>query len=290
MSKTFIIFLLFLCFFKVKVYDYETLEELMPKTIFLNKSDSYVIMKYKALCAKDHSTNINFQTTGNFYSLFGYVYLYDDLSKATRNKNGYFVDFNEQNRLYNNIIFNNITCQKDYYFIILYFETYPHLYNNYYQVTIINEETNIFNLSPISSQYYTFFQRQQKLSENFIYEFNETRYAFIQIEEGNLKIKDNDAIIFDNNGGKFDKIFEFQKNKKYYLYFSASSTDFPIHFQFYNESKFFKYNKNNNLIMLYGSYKTYYLEIDISDYHIGEYIYFSKFMIVQFVILNINIK
>ena len=271
MSKTFIIFLLFLCFWQVKDYDYETLDELIPKTIFLNKSDSYVIMRYKSLCAKDHSTNINFQTTGNFDSIFGYVYLYDDLSKATRNKNGYFLDFNEQNRLNNNIIFKNIVCQKDYYYIIYYSLKQCHLYNKYLQVTIINEETNIFNLSPISSQYYTFFPRKENRTENFIYEFNETRYAFIQIEDGNLKIKDNDAMIFDNNGEKFDKIFEFQKNKKYYLYFSASSNDFPIHFQFYNESKYLKYNKNNNLIMLYGSYKTYYLEIDISDYNIGEF-------------------
>ena len=220
MSKTFI-FLLFLCFWQVKDYDYETLDELIPKTIFLNKSDSsYVIMKYKALCAKDHSTNINFQTTGNLDIRLGQVYLYDDLSKANLNKDGYFVDFIEENDLYNDIIFHNITCQKDYYFIILYFMTGFDLYNGYYQVTIINEETNIFNLSPILSQYYTFFPRKENRTENFIYEFNETRYAFIQFDKGNLKIKDNDAIIFDNNGESFDKIFKFQKDKKYYLYFS----------------------------------------------------------------------
>ena len=128
------------------------------------------------------------------------------------------------------------------------------------------------NLSPIISQYYTFFPRKTKEIENYFYEFNETKYAFIHFNIGNLKIKEDDNIIFEKREESFNQIFEFKKDKKYYLYFNSFSTDSHIHFEFYNESKFFKYNKNDNLFMLYGDYSTYYLEIDISDYNINEYI------------------
>ena len=68
MGKIFII-LLFACSLQVKGYDYETIEELIPKTFIFDSLNytSYVILKYNASCTKNDDTTIYFHFTGTKY-------------------------------------------------------------------------------------------------------------------------------------------------------------------------------------------------------------------------------
>ena len=68
---------------------------------------------------------------------------------------------------------------------------------------------------------------------------------------------------------------------KYYINYTSDS---PIYIQFYNERTYFKYNKKDFPIILYGKNNEYFIEIDISDYEIGEYILLHTFHGVDYYI------
>ena len=114
--------------------------------------------------------------------------------------------------------------------------------------------------------------QEKKIKEKIF--INETKYALIDYE-GYLKIEENGGTIDIKN--KIN-LFQFKKGLNYSIYYESNS---PIHFQFYNEyeyeNNFFKYNKENFPIILYGIDKKYFIEINISDYEIGEYILFQTY-------------
>ena len=250
-------------------YKYDEIKEFIPKTIFCDGTDK--IFQYNLSCKQGRKeTNIYFQFKINYYKS---VYLYDDYTKIKKIENNYInytnnfiIEYNKQV-----IPFNKLTCNKDYYFIIQE-NYYDKKEQCYYQISIVNEETTSFNLSPILSKYYSLFPRKKNKRENFYYSFKETKYALIDYE-GYLKIEENGETIDINN--KLN-LFQFKKGLKYSIYYESDS---PIHFQFYNEyeyeNEFFKYNIENFPIILYGKNKKYFIEINISDYEIGEYILFQ---------------
>ena len=84
----------------------------------------------------------------NSYTLL----LYSNLSKIEKNDKGSYINFDlrESISLSNGIItFNNLTCNEDYYFVLYnYFERIDNKPTSYIQFSIINNETNIFNISP----------------------------------------------------------------------------------------------------------------------------------------------
>ena len=61
-----VILLLFACSLQVKGYDYEIIEELIPKTFIFDNVNigSYFILKYNVFCAKNDNTTIYFQYIG----------------------------------------------------------------------------------------------------------------------------------------------------------------------------------------------------------------------------------
>jgi len=158
MDKFIIIMLIiFYSVIAMNEYEFEVIEEFIPKTITSSNSDKF--FKYHLSCGDEKKeTNINFQSISN--SIY-YVSLYDDLTQIHKDKNGYynnFKDFIIISYEYQ-FFFKNLTCNKDYYFVI-----YKTLYNeeikNYFQFSIINEETNILNLSPSLSLYYILYPRK----------------------------------------------------------------------------------------------------------------------------------
>ena len=207
------------------------------------------------------------------------LYFYNDFTKIKKDENGKYMNYTSYNGINNydiNLIpFNNLICNNDYYFIIPKYN-YNIAKQNYLQISIFNDETNIFNLSPSLSLYYTLFPRNKNKTETFYYCFNETKYALINYD-GLLEIKEDGKIIYNNNSN----IFEFKKDLEYYIYYRSDS---PIYIHFYNESTFFKYNKEDFPMILYGKDNEYRFEINISDYKVGEYIIFKTYGITNWYI------
>ena len=146
------------------------------------------------------------------------------------------------------------------------------------QMTIINEDENIINLSPLLSDYFSVSQRTNK-EEIFSYFFNETKYALITFNlKSKIKIIENDTIIYDNEISNFLKIYEFKENTNYtiiYYFLNFNIYSNPIDFQFYSHPKFFKHDFKKNPLIIYGNQDNdYYFDIDISDYKLGENIEF----------------
>ena len=207
------------------------------------------------------------------------LYFYNDFTKIKKDENGKYMNYTSYNGINNydiNLIpFNNLICNNDYYFIIPKYN-YNIAKQNYLQISIFNDETNIFNLSPSLSLYYTLFPRNKNKTETFYYCFNETKYALINYD-GLLEIKEDGKIIYNNNSN----IFEFKKDLEYYIYYRSDS---PIYIHFYNESTFFKYNKEDFPMILYGKDNEYRFEINISDYKVGEYIILKTYGITNWYI------
>ncbi len=265
MPKFFVILLLLYSSAKSKTEnEYEIIDEFIPKVFISDGLDK--IFKYTLSCKDERKeTNIFFQAMANEYSS---LYFYDDFTKIIKDEHGNYMNYTSYNRINDNdknlIPFNNLTCNNDYYFIIP--SSYRYIINqNCYQISIFNDETNLFNLSPSLSLDYSLFPRNKNRTETFYYCFNETKYALIKYD-GLLEIEEDGKIIYNNNNSN---IFEFKKDLKYYIYYLSDS---PIHIHFYNESTPFKYNKEDFPMILYGNNNEYQFEINISDYKVGEYI------------------
>jgi len=264
MPKIFVI--LTLLYYSVKAstdYAYEEINEFIPKTFF-EEDISKRVFKYHLSCKYENKkTSIHFQSMTNAYF---YILLYDDYNKIDSNKN--YTSIDDFNYKKHNITFGNLTCNKDYFFVINKYYREINI-KSYYQFYIFNEETKIFNISPSLSHYYTLFPRNKNKTECFYYNFTENQYALITYD-GFLEIKENDKIIYNNTNLN---LFEFKKGMKYDIYYKSDS---PIHFQFYNESSHFKYDKDFPML-LYGKNNEYNFEIDISDYKVGDYILLHAF-------------
>jgi len=268
MIKNIFILLLLYCTVKAE-YEFETIEELIPKTIISTNIDKF--FKYHLSCKKgSDKTSINFQSMVNKYSY--HLCLYTNLTIIQKDENGYYINCNSSRTTNDRnpvITFNNLTCNEDYYFVI-----YTKLYqidntpSSFIQFSIINKETSIFNLNPSLSRDYTLFPREDSKEECFYYSFNKDKYALIYYNDS-IKIKENDIIIYNSNK---KNLFKFKKDLKYYIYYKSNS---PIHIQFHDEDTFFKYNLDDFPILLYGNENEYNFEINISDYNVGEYIIFQ---------------
>ena len=157
MDKIFIILLVL--YYSVKAnaeYEYEVIDEFVPKLIFSNiKLDK--IFKYNLLCGdKRNKTNIYFQAMTGYRFSF---YLYDDFTKIKKDKYGNYKNYTLCKSIRGPVtIFNNITCNKDYYFALTNDFSISKEEPTFIQISIINDEIKNFNLSPLLSLDYTDFQ------------------------------------------------------------------------------------------------------------------------------------
>lgn len=252
-------------------YAFEIIEELIPKRILFDNLEisPFKILKYSPLCEENISSktaNIYFQ-----YYFFNdetfYLYLYDNFSEIKQDEYGkfsiskYIGPFVGGGQL-----FRNLTCKRDYYFIILYSSnnkiiTTNELKTKYFEILILKEETNI-NLSPLLSDHYRIYSRKKE--DSLFFSFNCTMFAYLG---GNYIIKENEKNIIDVRYRK--DIYEFKKDKKYITFSSE------IIIYFYVQSQFIKFDINKFPIIIYPEFtriKKYILEIDISNYELDEYI------------------
>jgi len=273
MNKNIIYLLLMGFIIKSKTeYAFEIIEELIPKRILFDNLEisPFKILKYSPLCEENISSktaNIYFQ-----YYFFNdetfYLYLYDNFSEIKQDEYGkfsiskYIGPFVGGGQL-----FRNLTCKRDYYFIILYSSnnkiiTTNELKTKYFEILILKEETNI-NLSPLLSDHYRIYSRKKE--DSLFFSFNCTMFAYLG---GNYIIKENEKNIIDVRYRK--DIYEFKKDKKYNITFSSE-----IIIYFYVQSQFIKFDINKFPIIIYPEFtriKKYILEIDISNYELDEYI------------------
>ena len=295
MNTKILLFLFLFCYIiQIKAeYSFETIEELIPKSYLFDKfeNSSYRILKYTPNCngnTDSNTTNIYFQMYNNKLVRDLYLYYYDNYSNIEQDDNGFFVNHklkiylsksNYYNDVYYNIKFDDLICQNDYYFIVFFFirQSYFNTVDTkYFLISIINEGSNMINLSPLLSDYYTIIPRKENEVENLFYSFNETRFALIKCENINITLKENDIIIFENKAGSIEKIFTFKKDQKYNIYYNSP---FSIHIYFSeNENLFYKYNADKGPIAFFHYiFKNYTFEIDISNYEIGEYFVIHMF-------------
>ena len=287
MNTKILLFLLLFCYIiQIKAeYSFETIEELIPESFLFDKFEysSYKILKYTPTCNNTDSDmkNIYFQMyTKNVFEEI-YLYYYESYSNIEQDENDFFVKYKVKKDLrklnydegYYNILFNDLICQKDYYFIVFFITRENYYYsssNKYFLISIVNEGSNMINLSPLLSDYYTIIPRKENEVENLVYSFNETRFALIKCQNISITLKENDSTIFENKDGSIEKTFTFKKDQKYNIYYNSS---YNIHIYFYeNENLFYKYNADKEpIIFFHYKLNDYTFEIDISSYEIGEY-------------------
>ena len=127
----------------------------------------------------------------------------------------------------------------------------------------------------------TFFQRTNE-GENFLYCSEETKYIYFHIFDNSyLKIteqnEESDYIIYDSTiSNVTSNLFEFKKNKNYYISFNSYDNN-PIIIQIFKELNNFKHNFANGPLFLSGQDVEYNYEIDISNYNIGDNLVFAFF-------------
>ena len=255
-------------------YSFEKIEEIIPKFIISNYSINsyYKIFKY-TIPYNTNSESVNISLQISLKNKNFYLYLYDNYDNISQDINGNFIGYNSEILLNESLVIIDNFKYGEYYFVFFINSDYYSMSNFnffYCKIVIINEVNDIFNLSPILSDNFEIFSRIINKTENIFYCFNETKYALIQFIEGKIIIKENDFILYENETERIQKLFEFKKDQKYNIYFQSTST-LPIHIQFYNESFFFKHDFNERPLTLLDKYD-YKIEIDISEYNLGEYI------------------
>ena len=276
MAKNLLLFFIFLInvVSSKTEYDYEEIDEMVPKHVVSNNMNYsfYKIYKYHIpFNQNSKTTNITIHLFSNNY--FN-IYLYNNFDNIAQDARGYFKNYISNVKFNKNIIrFNNLNCNTDYYFVFDDSTYYSQdVFALYLQVTFINEETDIINLNPKLSHYYSIIPRNENKEEKLNYCFNETKYTLIQLIQGNLTIKEEeDIIITYNNKTTFKKMVEFKKDKKYTILYQSTLAYSPIDIQFFNEKTFLKHDMKKRPIVLLGTFN-YDIEIDISEYEIGEYI------------------
>ena len=262
-------------------YTYEIIEELIPNyaTFDLLDFNAFKIFKYIPKCTENNNNynkSINAQII--MYMVYMELYLYDNFSKIEQNEDASFINYLDYRNIYNwedfqVESFHNLICGKEYYFVTSLAYKLATCNTRYFQFTIIDESTDIINISPLISDRFAFIGRKSK--EIIQYLYNETKYAsFFFSYVTSVKIFKNNEVIYDKKKDEPSYIdpIEFQKNITYTIYFEGN--DYPlISIQFFDQPKIFKVDFKNGPISLH--YTQYYYEIDISNYLLNDIILFK---------------
>ena len=263
--KTFI-FLAFLINFLFSFeYKYELIKEFIPKSSYLqlNESYSYKMYKYTPVCNQNINSKMIYLDFSDA-TMFLKRYIYDDYSKIQQDEHGKFKNFDED-YFYD---YYDVSCSKDYYIVVAYYYEYSYSRIAYYQLTILNEDNDGLILSPSLSNNFNFFT-----SDNLFYSYDEDKIAIIYSRDAKrLNIYENDTLIYDG-ALEYTKYFKFLKNTNYNISFYGYSEDSTGLIQLFDDSQLIKHNFENESLILLEYYK-YNIEIDISNYNIGNNIGF----------------
>jgi hypothetical protein len=264
MKQNFLIYLLsILIVLPVKTnFIYEEIEELIPKTMVFDLYHDILIYKYH-IPFNDDSKVGNFTLFISSIDEYLSLFIYDNYSIIADAEKGDFINYNSKIEKFTkkDIIFDNLTCDNDYYLVFQYPTT------EFFEITILNNRNKTLNISPLLSDYFKIYPSNKEHLQCFYY-FNETKYALINYE-GLFLMKEDDKDIHQN----FNKIFEFKANSNYSMDYYPSSSKEPLYLQFYDNPHIFKHNITKRPLVLLNN-SNYEFEIDISKYEIGEYILF----------------
>ena len=264
-------------------YEYETIEEIIPKSSSLYfKEKSYKIYEYipseNIGAEKNKTKSIYIKLYAS--SIVG-IFIYDEYSKIKQDSIGNFINYKEYIILSDDVEkFDDFIINKNYYFVLYY-----NKFNNNpidYRFLILNEINDIIQLNPSLSKEYNFFQ----ISENpmkFIYKYEEDKIVLIRLI-GKLKLKffENNILIYNHDIKEEYKVLNkiFRKDLEYNIIFEDYSNSTynraTINIQFFDEYDFIKPDLKQNSLLLYNMYE-YFIEVDISDYKLEENIIFLLF-------------
>ena len=275
MDKKLLIYLIFIFNFCHSLeFDFKSIEDYIPQTsiLHLNNSFSFKIFEYIPKCLEELK-----ETKNIFIQIYNsnrvVLYIYDNETKIEQNSKGQFINYKYRNIFYNGVKkYKDFICQKKYYFVVSN-DNINSFLPFLFQISVLDDNINNANLFP-TSQDYTFFQRTN-IRENLFYTHTEDKLVLINLKgDANLTIFENDIKIYEKNSENFLKI-ELKKNTNYNISFSDNSViqKSLVFLQFLNDSKYINHNFDKSPLILLDKYK-YYLEIDISNYNIGEYILF----------------
>ena len=249
-------------------YKYDVIKEYIPKSSLLFiENKSFKIYEYTPSC--EDIFNISFDIFYNFKTNF---FLYEEYENITQDDDGNFINYYDKRNLgyfYHEIIsYKDLICKKKYYLILVNAYRIP----SSYKISIIDER-NTINLNPSLSNEYSFNNIYNEV-ETFIYKYNENKNVLINFNlDTNITIYENENIVYNNETNESINLL-FKKNIEYKIIISTNNYNSYIDFQFFEESKYIKYDfVEQNSILLFQNTK-YIFEIDISKYKTGEYIFF----------------
>ena len=258
-------------------YTFELIEGLVPKYISFETIDfnAFKIFKYIPSCTDNSSQNKIIYTQ---FVIFHYdidLYLYENFNDIEQNDLAIFINYKDYRYIKNGNkymfdSFSDLTCGKEYYFIISMATEKTYSYPIYLEFNIIDESIDKINISPLKSN--SFIIQNRKPQEILSYYHNETKYAIIFLNNNKeVKIlKNNEVIYYEKNYVSQVEPIEFEKNNNYTIYLEGNQNSL-ISIQFFDKPKFYNLD-TNNIIPLY--YKKYYFEFDISNYQLNDIILF----------------
>ena len=258
-------------------YNYEIINEVVPNNIYFQPDNysSFKIFEYAPKCVSNKNIYVQLVTND-----FIYLYMYDNYSNINQDEESlHFINYIKEELFSdepNSILFKNLSCDMKYYFIV-YSDSKTIMNSFFAQLTIIDADKDIINISPSLSQHFSFYLFEKEEIQLF-YNHNETKSVLFSIgNNAKLKILKNDEIIYDKKEKELEPLpytIKFEKDINYTIFYNKNeSIDNSISIQFFEEEKFIKYNPLNGPMTLYKS--RYYFEIDISKYEVNQYILFQ---------------
>ena len=276
---SFIIFLFIILPISFQAYEIENLELLTSYNLVFSKGkgDSK-LFKYTPKC-NDQNSGLNNLYAQGVSSIPFYLSIYDNESQIQFTEEDGYINYTSKYYLKTNVTeIKDLNCDQDYYFLV-YIMDYDIAFS---QFSILPGEVDTIDISSLSNSL-TLFQRTEK-EEILFYSSKETKNISISIfDSGTLKIIENpeseNKTIIDMEVGFYYNLFQFEKDKNYYIYYSSDievgGDRSPIIMQIYNDV--IKHNFNNGPIIFTGKNVEYNYEIDISKYNKGDYIILINF-------------
>ena len=278
---SFILLLFIILPISFHAYEFENLEQLTSYNLVFSKGKGdHKIFKYSPICEGQNTNLTNIYAQG-VSSLPFYLAIYDDDSQIKfTEEEGFINDISNYSLKTNTTEIKDLSCDKDYYFVV-YTMDYTISFS---QFSILPGEVDIIDISSLADSL-TVFQRSDK-KEILFYSSKETKNISISIfDYGALKIVESDELenktIIDMDVGLYYDLFQFEKDKNYYIYYSSEmkieGDKYPIILQLFNDV--IKHNFNNGPIIFTGKNVEYNYEIDITNYKKRDYlvlIYFGN--------------
>ena len=262
-----------------QAYEYENLEVLTAYNLIFSKGKGdHKVFKYTPIC-DDQNTSIQNIYVQGVSSIPFYLSIYDDDSQIKFTDEDGYINYISQYSLKTNVKeIKDLICNKNYYFVV-YIMDYDIAFT---QFSILSGEVDTIDISSLSESL-TLFQRTEKEEILFFLSKETTNISISIFDYGTLKIvekkeSDNNTII-DMEVGFYYNIFQFEKDKEYYIYFSSDieidGDRSPLILQIFKEV--IKHNFNDGPIVFTGTKVEYNYEIDISNYSKGDYIVLAYF-------------